>query len=522
MKPRRANRSVEEFAGTKAATATDSKYIDPLADTDSCKRDIPLLEELQTNTIRVYAVDPTADHDQCMKMLDDAGIYVIADLSEPTLSINRDDPSWDDVLYARYTAVVDSLAKYDNVLGFFAGNEVSNLRNNTNASAFVKAAVRDTKAHIRDRNYRKMGVGYATNDDEEIRDSLPDYFNCGSPEDSIDFWGYNVYSWCGDSDYKRSGYEDRTEEFADYNVPVFFAEYGCNEVRPRSFGDVQALYGDDMTKVWSGGIIYMYFEEANKYGKGDRYCSLSKLLIHGVGLVSVDGNSASKLPDFTALSSEIAQVTPTGVNSDSYTPSNTQARECPPTGANWNASSTLPPTPNQEACSCMLKNLTCVARPGLSDEKMADLFGVVCGKDQAACRGISKDGATGEYGGVSMCNALEKLSWAFNAYYFNQSPTNRAKACDFDGNAKAQTPASVSGECRPLLSQIGSAGTGTVTSAPKAGSGGGSRSGSGSGSSSTTSGAAGATTVPSLNVGIFQLGAYLVCAVLTGAGMILL
>lgn len=236
-----------------------------------------------------------------------------------------------------------------------------------------------------------------------------------------------------------------------------------------------------------------------------------------LGLVTINGDRVSKLPDFTVLSSKIAKATPTGVNSDSYTPSNTRARECPPTGAAWNASSTLPPTPNQEACSCMLRNLTCVARPGLSDEKMAEQFGVVCGKDARACGGFSTNPSEGRYGAVSMCNPLEKLSWAYNAYYFNQSPANRAKACDFDGNARMQQPASVSGECRNLLNQIGSGGT--VTSAPRAGGGSGSGAG---GASATSSNAAGATTVPNINLGMLQLGAYLFCAILTGAGMILL
>lgn len=38
------------------------------------------MSELGANTIRVYHVDPTADHDGCMKAFADAGIYVLADL----------------------------------------------------------------------------------------------------------------------------------------------------------------------------------------------------------------------------------------------------------------------------------------------------------------------------------------------------------------------------------------------------------------------------------------------------------
>lgn len=201
-----------------------------------------------------------------MSALNDADIYVISDLSDPTLAINRDDPAWNDELYARYTAVVDSLANYTNVLGFFAGNEVSNAPNNTAASAFVKAAVRDTKAYIKSQNYRTIGVGYATNDDASIRVDMADYFNCGDQTDAIDFWGYNIYSWCGDSSFTESGYNVRTEEFSNYSVPAFFAEYGCN-TPPRTFSDTPVLYGPHMENVWSGGIVYMYFQEANNYGE---------------------------------------------------------------------------------------------------------------------------------------------------------------------------------------------------------------------------------------------------------------
>ena len=225
------------------------------------------MQQLQTNTIRVYALDVTKDHSQCMKLLEDAGIYVVADLSQPSSSINRDSPQWNNDLYTRYTSVIDMMQNYTNVLGFFAGNEVSNNNTNTNASAFVKAAVRDMKAYIKAKNYRTIGVGYATNDDAAIRVDLADYFNCGPADESIDFWGYNIYSWCGNSSFTESGYDARTKEFESYSVPVFFAEYGCNTVQPRMFSEVQALFGSQMTPVWSGGIVYMYFQEANNYGK---------------------------------------------------------------------------------------------------------------------------------------------------------------------------------------------------------------------------------------------------------------
>jgi len=260
----------QQDSAAGGATTSSTKYADPLADAAACKRDVPLLKQLRTNTIRTYAIDPTKDHTACMKLLDDAGIYVISDLSEPALSINRDDPLWDTDLLARYIGVVDELAKYSNVIGFFAGNEVTNNASNTDASAFVKAAVRDTKAHIAKTSDRWLGVGYAANDDAEIRDAMAAYFNCGDQKEAIDFWGYNIYSWCGKSSFEKSGYDTQVANFANYSVPVFFAEYGCNVpdgAAARIWEETTALYSDKMTGVFSGGIVYMYFQEDNDYGK---------------------------------------------------------------------------------------------------------------------------------------------------------------------------------------------------------------------------------------------------------------
>lgn len=239
---------------------------DPLGDPAGCSRDIPVLQRLQTNLVRVYSVDPTANHDQCMQALGDAGIYVLADLSSSSQAISREDPEWNVDLFKRYTSVVDSLAKYPNTLGFFAGNEVSNNATNTAASAFVKAAVRDMKAYASHAANRPLYIGYAADDDANIREDVQNYFNCGSDQDRIDFFGLNIYEWCGRNSFQGSGYADRTKQFSSYNVPVFFSEYGCN-TQPRLFQDVGALFGNQMTGVWSGGIIYMYFQEENHYGK---------------------------------------------------------------------------------------------------------------------------------------------------------------------------------------------------------------------------------------------------------------
>jgi len=413
------------------SNSTSSKsYTDPLADEQGCNRDVKYLQELDTNIIRVYAIDPTKSHDACMKTFNDAGIYVISDLSEPKTSINRDAPVWDDVVYKRYTAVIDALAGYSNVVGFFAGNEVSNMYNNTDASAFVKAAIRDMKKYIKDKNYRSIPVGYATNDDEEIRGPLADYFNCGNAEDRAEFWGYNIYSWCGDSSYTNSGYDLRTQEFSNYSIPSFFAEYGCN-TPPRKFGDVPALFSKPMSDVFSGGIIYMYQEEVNNYG-----------------LVQINGDTVKPLSDFKTLENQITKVNPQGVSMDSYTPSNTQPRDCPAIGQYWQASTSLPPTPDEGLCQCMVKGLDCIAKPSVSQDAMGTLFGYVCGQSNVDCSGILANGTTGKYGEFSMCSPSERLSWALNAYYNANGKTS--KSCDFSGNATTQTAQSDS-TCKAAL-----------------------------------------------------------------------
>lgn len=488
----------QQDVNSNGTTSGTSTFTDPLADVAGCTRDIPRLQELGTNVIRVYAINASLDHSACMTLLQNAGIYLLQDLSNPSQSINRDDPEWTVDLFDAYAGVVDALAPYSNVLGFLAGNEVSNKVNNTAASAFVKAAVRDMKSYIKTKNYRTIGVGYATNDDPDIRIPLAHYFNCGDdPASAIDFWGYNIYSWCGDSSYTESGYDQRTAEFATYSVPAFFAEYGCNTVQPRVFTEVQAIYGKNMTDVWSGGIMYMYFQETNNYG-----------------LVSVTNGVASKLPDFDVLKTQLGKATPTGVSSAAYVVSNTAAQACPTLGSDWDASSTLPPIANADVCSCMVKSMGCIAKQGLTGNQTADLFDTVCGLDKTACAGITADAETGVYGAYSMCDSYSKLSFAFGQYYSNQKKASTA--CDFGGNAKTQVAAQ-NGNCKALISQAGAAGTGTVTAIPT-----GTGTSSSGSTTSTSKAAAGSLTIPRFDTRALKVGAYALIAGMVGAGMVLL
>jgi 1,3-beta-glucanosyltransferase GAS1 len=85
---------------------------------------------LGTNVIRVYAINAALDHSFCMNLLQENAIYLLQDLSNPSSSINRNAPEWNTELFADYAPVVDAMANYTNVLGFFAGNEVCNFSEN--------------------------------------------------------------------------------------------------------------------------------------------------------------------------------------------------------------------------------------------------------------------------------------------------------------------------------------------------------------------------------------------------------
>jgi 1,3-beta-glucanosyltransferase GAS5 len=195
---------------------------DPLADPDVCKRDIEYFADLGVNTIRVYAVDNSKDHDECMQELSKNGIYLVLDVNNPAYSINRADPhpSYNTKYLQSVFATVEMFSKYDNTLAFFSGNEVINDEKGTDKSApYVKAVTRDMKNYQNARGLRKIPVGYSAADVSANRMQTAAYFNCGSDDMRSDFFAFNDYSWCN-SNFQTSGWDQKVKNFTDYGLPI--------------------------------------------------------------------------------------------------------------------------------------------------------------------------------------------------------------------------------------------------------------------------------------------------------------
>ncbi|KAI9016436.1 Glucanosyltransferase-domain-containing protein [Phycomyces nitens] len=393
--------------------------VDPLADPVACRRDSALMAHLGLNVVRVYEVDPANNHDGCMKSFADAGIYILLDIATPKFSINRAKPEYDVRLLQAYRATIDAFKDYDNIFAFLAGNEVTNDKTNTVASAYVKAGVRDIKRYLKDTR-RNIPVGYANNDDGETRDNIRDYFSCGDPEEQVDFFGVNLYEWCGKSTFETSGYADRTRDFAKFNKPVFLTEYGCNLVSPREFGEVEAIYGPEMTGVWSGGVVYEWTQENNNYG-----------------LVQQNPVNVTLLPDYTNLKNALSKVSPHKIHiGDAQTSKGSP--KCPGLSEVWKASSVLPPTPHKDACACAQETVVCTASdkiPDIEDRTtgidsnsslvVGAQIDMLCGL--VSCEAIGSDASAGKYGIYSACSPKQKLSLLYNEY------ATMTGTCDFDG-----------------------------------------------------------------------------------------
>ncbi|KAF2721971.1 glycoside hydrolase family 72 protein [Polychaeton citri CBS 116435] len=295
-----------------------SDAADPLSDPSTCKRDIEQFQKLGLNTIRVYTVDNSKNHDECMSALADAGIYLALDVNSPHYSLRRDKPgqSYNPTYLQSVFATIDAFAGYSNTLLFFSGNEVINDPTTVNCAPYVKAVNRDMKQYIGERGYRAIPVGYSAADVSENQYLMAQYMDCGSDNERADFYAINNYEWCDPSTFEGSGWSALVEQYKNYSKPLFMSEYGCI-TNKRAFQETGALYQSDMTSVFSGGLVYEYAEEGSGYG-----------------IVQINGDSVSPIDtQFDDLQNALKNnPAPSG---DGGYQTNSQAQDCPAGSDNW-------------------------------------------------------------------------------------------------------------------------------------------------------------------------------------------
>ncbi|EJD04270.1 glycoside hydrolase family 72 protein [Fomitiporia mediterranea MF3/22] len=484
-----------------------STFIDPLSDGSACSRDLPFLQQLGVNTIRVYSVNSSLNHDACMSALSGAGIYTIIDLSLPLNgSIDRSSPAWTTNLLDLYIGTIDAFAKYDNVLAYNVGNEVITSANETATAPFIKAAARDIKAYLKSKNLNIL-VGYAAIDaDRSWLDPLANFFSCDSDADSLDIFGLNNYEWCGNDNFE-SAYADVEGHFAGYNIPAYFSEYGCITSPPRLWTEVQALFSTQMSPVWSGGIAFSYFPAQSDQGQ--------------FGMVTISGNTVTPNDDFTRLAQQYGNATGPNTPTQSGAGS-TQFPACPAQNSSFFASTTLPPTPNDTACACVVNSLSCQFTPQTTNTTVlvGDLLNTACGllgQNGGTCNDIAGSGSSGSYGRMAFCDPASKLSFVMTQFY--EATSRNAASCDFAGNAtvNSRAPSNTNDENNAVSSCLANTDVTFTPTAPAGGSSGGGGSG-GSGSSTTSpSSALGHTTfLADLKTGTLGTGLLLSVMVATG------
>ncbi|WWC73310.1 uncharacterized protein I206_107277 [Kwoniella pini CBS 10737] len=514
----------EAAANTEANQANGGfpepeSFHDPLSSPQNCTRDLPYLKQLGVNSVRVYSVNSSLNHDECMKTFSDNGIYVLLDVSLPLNgSIDRASPSWSTNLLNEYITTIDTFRNYDNVLAFNIGNEVVNQVSNTNAAPYVKAAARDIKAYLTSVGSSAL-VGYsATDGDADFRNDLAEYLTCGGNDIAVDLYGLNNYEWCGNANYNSSGWNTIVSGFQNIPVATYMSEYGCIFQPPRLWTEVAALFSTPVTDVFSGGIAFSYFPTSDGYG---------------MVTFSSDGNSVTTSDDFTRLSTQYNATQPP--NSPAQSSVTAGQNDCPNESASLVASNTLPPTPNQGVCDCInQKALACLVTSSTANSPtiVGDLLNYACSlldtstNGTANCDPIGGNGTSGTYGQLSYCSPAVKLSYAMSAYYeFNPIDSS----CDFAGNATlsptrpntAQDASSAASQC---LSAEPSGGTFTPSAVSSSGASQTTSSGTrtNSASASASSGASSSGLRAIIEVKGSTLGGVAVLGAILGGGLMVL
>lgn len=360
---------------------------DPLADSATCQRDIKRFKDLGVNTIRVYTVDNSADHKECMSALADAGIYLVLDVNNSKYALNRVDPAptYNAAYLQNVFATMDEFSKYTNTLAFFSGNEVINDEPGTDASApYIKALTRDMKMYRSKQKLRSIPIGYSCADVSSNRMQTAAYMNCGGDDVRSDFFAFNDYSWCN-TNFQQSGWDQKVKNFTDYGLPIFLSEWGCNTNGARKFDELSALMSDKMTGVYSGGLMYEYSYEESKYG-----------------IVDIDGSDVNpRQPEYDNFKNSLKKNP--APSDDGQASATSHSSDCPAKSASWNVDPKLIPDIPTEATKYFSSGAG--KGNGLSGD----------GSMQAASSGVSK-GNSSAFDGSKASSSNDKANAGASVY----------------------------------------------------------------------------------------------------------
>jgi hypothetical protein len=320
----------------------------------------------------------------------------------------------------------------------------------------------------------------------------------------------------------QASYAGVESDFSNFNVPAYFSEFGCITSPPRVWTEVAALFSSQMSPEWSGGVAFSYFPAASVQGQ------------FGMVNISVDGSSVTTGDDFNALASQYGQVNAPNTPSQSSA-GNTNYPSCPAQSATFLASSSLPPTPNDQSCQCLDTTLSCLFTPQTNNYTaiVGELLDTGCsllGQAGGNCNDIAGNGSSGTYGRVSFCDPRKhlasfnvafwliivsyshiatKLSFVFSQYY--QANNRNPQSCNFAGNATVNStaPSDVSSANAAATSCFASASSVFTPTAPAG-------SGSSSSSASSSKSPSGAVSLLGDVRALWGMGAMVVVGVASG------
>ncbi|CAE7343084.1 PGA5 [Symbiodinium natans] len=277
-------------------------FADPAADDmeEQFKDYLPLIANLGANVVRLYNIDPEKSHRKFMEQAASLGLYVMVPLTRgdwgflPALPSPQcyfeDLPDYGHVglnLLTSAKLIVDQFSQYENTFMFVVGNEIDHLdRQGFAAYPCVKALTRDIHRYQKAEGYRRVPLIYSNKDQGgQDRLEIGEYLACEleSPDDAVDAFGLNVYSWCdpeyhdetGAVNFRWSPYQEIVRQFGSFSKPFLFTEFGCNigsfkwECPDYQGGRTWiqlSVMADRMIDFVSGAVAFEFSMENNEFG----------------------------------------------------------------------------------------------------------------------------------------------------------------------------------------------------------------------------------------------------------------